>query len=235
MPDFGLSDIPKKINDATTIYGTNVGVPLLATGLGALIKNQLGSVDSAYINKALTVPKAADPITRKDALKAILREYPGLKMKFISDGHVYVEPSTQTISLNKDSQVGGTALLHEAGHIKSDRSQASRTIATMGHKLSPYQAITSAALFGSELGKDKEDRNLLLPSLVGGSAVAMKLPHLLEEANASRHALGMAKAHGLQKPKGLARAFMSHSLKPSTLLGALLAGGAGYGINKLSS
>lgn len=235
MPDFGLSDLPKKINDATTIYGTNVGVPLLSTGLGALIKSQLNKVDEVAGDKLLEGPLRSDPISRKEALKAILREYPGLKMKFLSAGHVHVEPSTQTISLNKASPVAGSALLHEAGHIRSNRPMAARTISTLGHKLSPYQAITSAALFGSELGKDKEDRSLVLPSLVGGSALAMKLPHLIEEATASHHARAIAKAHGLPKPKGLNRAFMTHAIKPSTLLGALLAGGAGYGINKLSS
>jgi hypothetical protein len=95
--------------------------------------------------------------------------------------------------------------------------------------------MTAAALFGDQFAKDKGDRDMLLPSLVGGAGVAMRAPLILEELRATLHANRIAKTHNLGKTKGLLRALSTYVASPSLLAGAALAGGAAYGIDKLSS
>jgi hypothetical protein len=244
MPDLSsisdlLAGLPKQVNDATTVYGQNVGIPLLGTGLGALASHLMHPTDDKLVEMLAASADKNDPISRAQAGLAIKRELPGFsklqRVPGMSDHQAFSNVDDKAILLSPSSKVRGSALLHEAGHLKADEPRAMRTMSALGHKLSPYQLMTAAALFGNELGKDKEDRNMLLASLVGGSGVAMRLPTVLSELKASNIARQMAKTHGLPKPKGLNRALASYIASPGLLLGSALAGGAAYGINKLSS
>lgn len=244
MPDLSsisdlLSGLPKQVNDATTIYGQNVGVPLLGTGLGALASHLMAPADNALVKAMALSAEKNDPVTRQMAGTVINRELPGpvkiLRATNFDDWQAAADPDSKTIFVSPKSKVKGSTLLHEAGHLKANEPKAMRTLSALGHKLSPYQLMTAAALFGNELGKDKDNRNMLLASLVGGSGVAMRLPTIISEIKASNFARNAAKTHGLPKPVGLNRALASYVASPGLLLGAALAGGTAYGINKLSS
>lgn len=230
-----LKDLRDQADEATTIEGRHLGVPLLGTGIGALAAHMVSDVDNVYSKALAQSGMKNDPISRRAAAEVIAKEYPDATLtELTSDSAARVNPQTKEIMMNLKGPEKGSVLLHEAGHIKSNQPVGMRSLARLGNKLSPLQLMTASALFGNEMGKDEGDREMLLPGAVGLSALAMKAPTLIEELKASHHARQMAKTHGLPKPKGLNRAFLTYLMSPSTLLGAGLAGGAAYGINKLN-
>lgn len=237
-----IADLLDKLNDATTIDGDySLALPAGAGLTGAAMAGSLAGKSNSLIEKLFTKLHAQDPIAatgQKDKLRAVAQHVtesvPGVafeqRMKDTSPLAWSTEnEGARAINFNPKN-IGGSTLLHEAGHLTPGNAKVPGALYQLSKSLYGPMLLSAAGISGYELGNNDSK---YAPAVAAATA-GVGLPHLLEELRASHVARRLAKAKGFPKPKGLNRAFMTYLMHPSIAAGVIAALGTGYAASKLS-
>lgn len=238
-----IADLLDKLNDATTIDGDySLALPAGAGLTGAALTGAVAGKSNSLIDKLFTQLHKRDPIAAagdKEKLRAVAsiikEQIPGVAFAQRPTpppdpmAYAFENPAGRGINFNP-KDIGGSTLLHEAGHLTPGKAKVPNVLYQLSKSLYGPMLLSAAGIGGYELGNQDSK---YAPAVLAATA-GVGLPHLLEEMRASSVARRIAKARGLPKPHGLNRAFMTYLMHPATAAGALAALGTGYAASKLS-
>lgn len=237
-----ISDLLAKLNDATTIDGDySLALPAGAGLTGAALSGALSGKSNSLIEKLFTKLHATDPIAatgQKEKLRAvaghIMESVPGVVIEQRKQDTGPWAWSTENegqraININPKN-VGGSTLLHEAGHLTPGSAKVPNTLYQLSKSLYGPMLLSAAGIGGYELG----NKDSKYAPIVAAATAGVGLPHLLEELRASHVARRLAKAKAWPKPHGLNRAFSTYLMNPAVAAGVLAALGTGYAASKIS-